>query len=397
MASSCVVCQAPGVVYCENDSAFLCSGCDVKVHTANPLAQRHVRVRVCELCCGKASVVFCKQDSAFLCADCNHQVHSNNPLAARHEIVSAKDATVISMDASKKGGFDDLFTAPCDSVCYSEHAGSACVPEVSDSFAATNTQMHAAVPPAVDLPQAQVLNKDSLVKSLWSKELEGFELDNSWLDRLDMGFDFSDILDDSPADGLVPVLPDHEVPSGPADPQGSALLQSIYDDLQVPSLPDTLPSAAALVADFQSAPKQQQLQMQHSFQQQQQQVMMPQMVREMPAPAAVVPVAPPSTLRMLSSSSEGAGAYSSHRSSHNEMAMAPSDNLTRAERVARYREKRKRRKFEKTIRYASRKAYAEVRPRIKGRFAKREELAAWREAQTAMNANTATVGMVPVM
>jgi hypothetical protein len=29
-------------------------------------------------------------------------------------------------------------------------------------------------------------------------------------------------------------------------------------------------------------------------------------------------------------------------------------------------------RYEKTIRYASRKAYAESRPRIKGRFAKRE-------------------------
>lgn len=38
----------------------------------------------------------------------------------------------------------------------------------------------------------------------------------------------------------------------------------------------------------------------------------------------------------------------------------------------RYREKRKSRKFEKTVRYASRKAYAEVRPRVKGRFAKKD-------------------------
>ncbi|CAN6981238.1 unnamed protein product [Brassica oleracea var. botrytis] len=54
----------------------------------------------------------------------------------------------------------------------------------------------------------------------------------------------------------------------------------------------------------------------------------------------------------------------------------PTQQLTPAERAARvlrYREKKKRRKFEKTIRYASRKAYAEVRPRIKGRFAKRME------------------------
>jgi hypothetical protein len=45
--------------------------------------------------------------------------------------------------------------------------------------------------------------------------------------------------------------------------------------------------------------------------------------------------------------------------------------MAREARVMRYKEKRKNRKFEKTIRYASRKAYAESRPRVKGRFAKR--------------------------
>ncbi|OAY73166.1 Zinc finger protein HD1 [Ananas comosus] len=48
--------------------------------------------------------------------------------------------------------------------------------------------------------------------------------------------------------------------------------------------------------------------------------------------------------------------------------------LDREARLLRYREKRKARRFEKTIRYASRKAYAETRPRIKGRFAKRSEV-----------------------
>ncbi|VVB09437.1 unnamed protein product [Arabis nemorensis] len=47
--------------------------------------------------------------------------------------------------------------------------------------------------------------------------------------------------------------------------------------------------------------------------------------------------------------------------------------MDREARVLRYNEKKKMRKFEKTIRYASRKAYAETRPRIKGRFAKRKE------------------------
>lgn len=52
---------------------------------------------------------------------------------------------------------------------------------------------------------------------------------------------------------------------------------------------------------------------------------------------------------------------------------SPVVGMNREARVLRYKEKRKNRKFEKTIRYASRKAYAENRPRIKGRFAKRTE------------------------
>ncbi|KAL3356734.1 hypothetical protein AABB24_017407 [Solanum stoloniferum] len=49
-------------------------------------------------------------------------------------------------------------------------------------------------------------------------------------------------------------------------------------------------------------------------------------------------------------------------------------DLDREAWVMRYREKRKNRKFEKTIRYSSREAYAETRPRIKGRFAKCTEI-----------------------
>ncbi|KAL0041746.1 hypothetical protein WJX79_002996 [Trebouxia sp. C0005] len=58
--------------------------------------------------------------------------------------------------------------------------------------------------------------------------------------------------------------------------------------------------------------------------------------------------------------------------------------MDREARVARYREKRKRRTFEKTIRYESRKAYAEVRPRIKGRFATKEEVVAMKAEAAAM-------------
>ena len=57
----------------------------------------------------------------------------------------------------------------------------------------------------------------------------------------------------------------------------------------------------------------------------------------------------------------------------------------------RYREKRKRRTFEKTIRYESRKAYAEVRPRIKGRFATKDEVIAMKAEALALEKGAAAV------
>lgn len=52
----------------------------------------------------------------------------------------------------------------------------------------------------------------------------------------------------------------------------------------------------------------------------------------------------------------------------------------RREKAQRFREKKKNRQFKKLIRYASRKRYAEVRPRIKGRFARKDEIAAAKAA-----------------
>jgi len=69
---------------------------------------------------------------------------------------------------------------------------------------------------------------------------------------------------------------------------------------------------------------------------------------------------------------------------------------SREARLMRYREKRKNRRFEKTIRYASRKAYAESRPRVKGRFAKRaDDNDADADAEAAGFPNAATAAAAP--
>nr|ARU77869.1 B-box zinc finger protein 30 [Solanum tuberosum] len=46
----CELCKSEAYVYCEADNAFLCRKCDKLVHTANFLAQRHIRCILCGIC-----------------------------------------------------------------------------------------------------------------------------------------------------------------------------------------------------------------------------------------------------------------------------------------------------------------------------------------------------------
>jgi hypothetical protein len=86
MPKRCDACHdSSAVVYCRADAAYLCLGCDGKVHGANKLASRHERVWMCEVCEHAPAVVTCKADAAALCLSCDTDIHSANPLARRHE------------------------------------------------------------------------------------------------------------------------------------------------------------------------------------------------------------------------------------------------------------------------------------------------------------------------
>ncbi|KAJ0007130.1 hypothetical protein Pint_30539 [Pistacia integerrima] len=49
-AKSCELCHQEASLYCDSDSAFLCSTCDARVHEANFLVARHVRQTLCCTC-----------------------------------------------------------------------------------------------------------------------------------------------------------------------------------------------------------------------------------------------------------------------------------------------------------------------------------------------------------
>ncbi|KAJ4974938.1 hypothetical protein NE237_008112 [Protea cynaroides] len=82
MCDSCrvAVCR----VYCQADSAYFCYGCDSRIHAANQVASRHEPVWVCEACERAPAAFTCKADAAVLCTSCDADIHSANPLARRH-------------------------------------------------------------------------------------------------------------------------------------------------------------------------------------------------------------------------------------------------------------------------------------------------------------------------
>lgn len=346
----CVVCQAAATLYCQNDNAFLCKECDVTIHSSNVVAQRHTRVKVCELCSKQASTVFCKNDNAFLCDGCDAEIHLNNPLAVRHDIVSLADAP-------KQGN------APAAHSCDHSHEQPCSAPCESSSLGVVPT-------PQEEHPMA-FQSKDDLLKSgVWGKEFDF--LDNSWLDRLDMGFDFSDILGDCPSDdGLVPSL---SRPASTDFDDFGAVPTFNFDDKPAPALAssdsNSNSTSSALLRQPQVSPVSAPSScLVHSPRAPTQHQTVPQMY---PTPAPV-----PQTVPQPYNPNTNNSILSTFQLPQSTLLVNSAFMLNRAERVMRYREKRKNRNFEKTTRYASRKAYAEVRPRIKGRFAKKEEMEAF--------------------
>ncbi|CAL5085312.1 unnamed protein product [Urochloa decumbens] len=62
----------PAVVYCRADSARLCLPCDRHVHCANTVSTRHARAPLCAAC-RAAAAAFRRGAGGFLCADCDFE------------------------------------------------------------------------------------------------------------------------------------------------------------------------------------------------------------------------------------------------------------------------------------------------------------------------------------
>ncbi|KAG6431874.1 hypothetical protein SASPL_103444 [Salvia splendens] len=75
--------ESKALLYCRADSAKLCFSCDLEVHSTNPLFQKHNRSLLCDSCSSSPSSIFCSTESAVLCQNCDWEIH--NSFASIHD------------------------------------------------------------------------------------------------------------------------------------------------------------------------------------------------------------------------------------------------------------------------------------------------------------------------
>ncbi|KAL6888774.1 hypothetical protein ACP4OV_009800 [Aristida adscensionis] len=325
----CGACAAaPAAVHCRTcagGGAYLCAACD-----AGHARAGHVRVWVCEVCERAPAAVTCRADAAALCAACDADIHDANPLARRHERVpvqpiGAAAAAAAAADALLFGvaGEDDA-------------AAAAAAAAAAGMFGAVGGGGKA------DAKLEDFLFAD-VIDPFLGPELARFPHADSLVPTNNV----------SRGGGAVELDFGGVAAAAAAKPSYSsytaASLGNSGSSSEVGLVPDAICGRGGSVTggvielDFAQSK------------------------------AAYLPyVATPT--HSVSSVDTGAvpersdGAVAGGRA-----AASPAATESREARLMRYREKRKNRRFEKTIRYASRKAYAESRPRVKGRFAKRSD------------------------
>ncbi|KAF9590749.1 hypothetical protein IFM89_038062 [Coptis chinensis] len=73
------------MVYCRSDSACLCLSCDRNVHSANALSRRHSRTLLCEKCCSQPATIRCLEEKTSLCQNCDWNAHGASTSSSPHK------------------------------------------------------------------------------------------------------------------------------------------------------------------------------------------------------------------------------------------------------------------------------------------------------------------------
>uniref|UniRef100_A0A7C8ZXU4 CCT domain-containing protein n=1 Tax=Opuntia streptacantha TaxID=393608 RepID=A0A7C8ZXU4_OPUST len=77
--------ESIALLYCRADSAKLCLSCDREVHSTNQLFTKHTRFQLCDGCDGSPASILCFTEHSVLCQNCDFELHSLPGSCSAHD------------------------------------------------------------------------------------------------------------------------------------------------------------------------------------------------------------------------------------------------------------------------------------------------------------------------
>ncbi|KAL9228136.1 hypothetical protein vseg_003748 [Gypsophila vaccaria] len=337
--------ESVALVYCKADRARLCLGCDRGVHKTNPLFTKHTRFQLCDVCDTCPASIYCCTDNSVLCQNCDYDVHvrvdghDRRPLEGFAGCPSAAEvAAAVGLDGFDFKSVDDGFEAGFEYVEFFGWDAPGFV-NLDDLIGSTDEShgFHAMVVPPLpkDRNSSCGQHKQEILRQLCELAKSEPVVNQDSDPHVDHHHqDISSLQHQAQAYGLqegLAVLRGDEARA--CSWRSNARIAAVNDDFLSPWLTEIDFEEKALTSDTK-----------------------PDMCGRASHDATVNNVEVPVAIESTSIP-----------------AKVSAREFTAADRVSavsRYKEKKRTRRFEKHIRYESRKLQAENRIRIKGRFAK---------------------------
>ncbi|KAL2609144.1 hypothetical protein R1flu_027717 [Riccia fluitans] len=129
-----------------DEDPALCNECDIRIHAANKLANKHQRVSLtgptesprCDICQEKSAFFFCLEDRALLCRDCDVSIHSATARSSAHQrfLVPGTRVALEALESSspatqETSTTEELKRHPVSSIINSTATNSSVSPSVS--------------------------------------------------------------------------------------------------------------------------------------------------------------------------------------------------------------------------------------------------------------------------
>lgn len=381
----CDVCQvSSSVLYCRDHTAHICIVCDVRIHGGSASNKRvtsslcHERVWLCEVCEQAPASVTCKADAAALCEACDSDIHSANPLARRHERVPVTpfyECPNVQVNNNTTGG-NNKYSLDCNDMLNDDGGGEHLENDDEEDNECSNLLDHRADQNGNDAEMCSVeeaaavswLIPEANKHNLRVVGESGGDDEKTVKDKLKFKayLQSIDFLQDvgEPYVGLEYLASNETRNCADAVPT----LHMGTDSMVPVHSPEVIEHSSTKVSNESGSLEADVPKGNYGYR-------TASLNHSASSSSIEVGIVPESSINDIPApfNDPTRGSFEIpprgfvHQASHFE-------TMGREARVLRYREKRKNRKFEKTIRYASRKAYAETRPRIKGRFAKRTDV-----------------------